>query len=218
MAGLASIAVASLALPPSLIGVSVVVFGAAMAVAIATVAAHHPFGRLGPANVVTTVRTALVAIVCGALLTRGDSGAWLAVATASLAACLDGLDGYLARRTSLGSAFGARFDMEVDALLILVLSAGVFWFGKAGAWVLLSGLLRYAFIVAGWALVWMRQSLPESLRRKTVCVIQIVGLIVAVAPIVPPLMASGVAAATLLLLAWSFAVDVVWLARARRAA
>ena len=52
----------------------------------------------------------------------------------------------------VGSAFGARFDMEVDALLILVLSAGVWWFDKAGAWVWLSGLLRYAFIAAGWGL------------------------------------------------------------------
>ena len=35
---------------------------------------------------------------------------------------LDGLDGWAARRQGLVSAFGARFDMEVDALLILALA------------------------------------------------------------------------------------------------
>ena len=35
---------------------------------------------------------------------------------------LDGVDGWLARRSGIASAFGARFDMEIDALLILVLA------------------------------------------------------------------------------------------------
>jgi phosphatidylglycerophosphate synthase len=35
---------------------------------------------------------------------------------------LDGLDGWLARRFGLASAYGARFDMEVDGFLILVLA------------------------------------------------------------------------------------------------
>jgi multidrug efflux pump subunit AcrA (membrane-fusion protein) len=35
---------------------------------------------------------------------------------------LDGVDGWLARRHEIASRFGARFDMEVDALLILALS------------------------------------------------------------------------------------------------
>ena len=39
----------------------------------------------------------------------------------------------------MASAFGARFDMETDALLLLVLAALAWQFDKAGAWVLASG-------------------------------------------------------------------------------
>ena len=50
------------------------------------------------------------------------------------------------------SAFGARFDMEVDALLIQVLAVLAWQWDKAGPWVLMSGLLRYVFVAAGWVL------------------------------------------------------------------
>ena len=50
--------------------------------------------------------------------------------------------------------------MEVDAFLLLVLSAYV---GQdLGWWVLVIGLLRYAFVAAGWALPWMRATLPPD--------------------------------------------------------
>ena len=63
---------------------------------------------------------------------------------------LDGLDGRAARGQGLASAFGARFDMEVDALVILALAAIAAGLGKAGPWVLALGLVRYGFVVAGW--------------------------------------------------------------------
>ena len=42
-----------------------------------------------------------------------------------MALLLDAVDGGVARRTGTVSGFGARFDMEVDAFLILVLSGYV---------------------------------------------------------------------------------------------
>jgi len=126
---------------------------------------------------------------------------------------LDGVDGWLARRTSLASAFGARFDMETDALLIMVLAVLAWQFGKAGVWVLGSGLLRYAFIASGWALPALRQPLPPSQRRKTLAVVQVVALIVTVAPFVPTRLSVLVAAVALGTLMLSFLVDVVWLFR-----
>ena len=45
------------------------------------------------------------------------------VALATVALVLDYVDGWVARRTGTASALGARFDGEVDAFLILVLSA-----------------------------------------------------------------------------------------------
>ena len=60
--------------------------------------------------------------------------------------------------------------------------------------------------------------LPPSLRRKTVCVVQIVRLGVIVAPVIPHWLSMSAAAVTLVLLAWSFLVDVAWLARRHRCA
>ena len=182
-----------------------------MLVALAGLRDHHPFARVGPANLVTGTRALLVALLAALTLEPAiHSLGWWLVGTATVAASLDLADGWLARRTRLASAFGARFDMEVDALLILVLSVLVWRAGLTGLWVLASGLMRYAFVAAALALPWMNQALPPSRRRQTVCVVQIAALIAALAPIVPPLAAVTLSAASLTLLTWSFWVDVAW--------
>jgi phosphatidylglycerophosphate synthase len=188
-----------------------------MLVALAGLRDHHPYARVGPANLVTGTRALLVALLAAVALEPAvrPLGWWL-VGAATVAASLDLADGWLARRTRLASAFGARFDMEVDALLILVLSGLVWRAGLAGPWVLASGLMRYAFVAAAVALPWMTRALPPSRRRQAICVVQIVALIAALAPVVPPLAAVALAAGSLALLTWSFAVDVLWLAGARR--
>ena len=56
---------------------------------------------------------------------------------------LDAVDGRVARRTGTTSSFGARFDGEADAFLILVLS--VYVAARLGSWVLVIGAARYAF-------------------------------------------------------------------------
>jgi phosphatidylglycerophosphate synthase len=188
-----------------------------MAVAASRVAAHHPHPRFGPANLVTSVRLALVALVAAALGEPYTAPlAWGVVAIAMVITGLDGVDGWLARRSAMESAFGARFDMETDALLILALSALAWRWERAGAWVLACGLMRYAFVAAAWAWPWLERPLPPSQRRKVVCVVQIVGLAVIAAPVVRPPLSAWLAAATLVMLTWSFAVDVVWLGSMRR--
>jgi len=189
---------------------------ATLAVLVGVAGDQHPHARFGAANAVTTIRVGLVALVAGLIgVQAGVSGLWLGVVLASVAAVLDGVDGWLARRTGLASAFGARFDMETDALLILVLSILVWQHGKAGPWVLAGGLMRYGFVAAGWVLSWLARPLRSTLRGKTVAVVQIIGLIVAIAPIIPVPYSAIVAAVTLTVLAWSFAVDIVRLARGR---
>jgi phosphatidylglycerophosphate synthase len=139
-------------------------------------------------------------------------------AGASLAVTLmDGIDGWMARRSRMASRFGARFDMEVDALLILALAILTWQHGKAGAWVVLSGLLRYMFVAAGWLIPRMRQPLPDSRRRRTICVLQLAGLIIALEPFVPPPASGLIAAVALTALLYSFAIDTAWLLADRRA-
>lgn len=173
--------------------------------------------RFGPANQVTLARAVLVTMV--AILAVGPPSpvvASTAVALSLVVTLLDGVDGWLARRTRTVSAVGARFDMEVDAALILALAILAWRYGKAGAWVLASGLLRYGFLATGWLWRAMARPLPPSRRRQTICVVQVVSLIVVMVPAVQPPQSTLVAAAALAALGCSFLADTVWLARTAR--
>ena len=193
------------------------VFLAIMAIAARHVRAHHPFAHFGPANHVTTGRAALVALVAPLVGEPASAAiAAAAVGVAVICVLLDGLDGRLARQSRLASAFGGRFDMEIDAFLILLLSLLVWQHGKAGAWVLGCGLMRYAFVAAGSVVGWVAQPLRPTLRGRTVAVLQVVGLALALLPAVRVPASTAIAAATLAALVWSFAVDVAWLARQSR--
>ena len=193
------------------------VFAAAFALVLAGLATHAPNARFGAANRVTLGRLALIALLA-ALVGEvvADAVAWGCITVATGAALLDGLDGPLARRGGLASDFGARFDMETDALLVLVLSLLALHFGKAGAWILAAGLMRYLFVLAARSWPWLARALPPSQRRKTVCVVQIASLIVCLCPVIALPWSRALAAASLALLAASFAIDIAWLVRHRQ--
>jgi phosphatidylglycerophosphate synthase len=169
----------------------------------------------GAANQVTLLRAGLVCLIGGVLLASGRAPvmSWSLAALVAVALALDAVDGWLARRLRLVSAFGARFDVEIDALLLLILALLVWQAGQVGAWVLAIGLLRYGFVLAGQLLPWLRAPLPPSRRRKAVCVQQGVTLLLCLLPPVTPWLASAAAAIALIGLALSFGVDVRWLAR-----
>ena len=209
VAGLAQVVSSRLPVSAAYPRNAVAVFVMMMTIAVAVVNEGHPFPRFGPANQVTMVRAMLVALLASLVLERLTPGAvwWVIGATASMAA-IDGLDGWLARRTRMASAFGARFDTEVDALLILILSILVWQYEKAGAWVLACGLMRYVFVAAGWMLPWLAGPLQPTFRGKVVAVAQFAGLSLALAPIVLAPASDIVAAITLAALVWSFAIDV----------
>jgi phosphatidylglycerophosphate synthase len=189
---------------------------AAMAAMALSVPDEHPFPRLGPANHITIVRAMIVALLAAAIgepIT--DDMAAAAVTLAAIVATLDGVDGWLARRTRMASAFGARIDMETDALFILVLSVLMWKHGKAGAWVLAGGLLRYVFAAAAWPLPWMAGPLTPTMRAKSAAVAHMVGSSVALAPFVSWPQSAFAVGATLVTLTGSFAVDVRRLWRQR---
>ena len=176
---------------------------------------HLPLTRFGAANRVTLLRAGLVSLLAGLVgqAPLASGLAWCTVLLALVALTLDGLDGWLARRHGLQSDFGARFDMEVDAFLILILAMLVYQTEQAGGWVLLSGVMRYGFVALGYALPWLRQPLPPRKRRQTVCVIQTAALALSLIPVLAPPWTTALAASALGLLTYSFAVDTVWLAR-----
>ena len=194
-------------------------FAVAGAVVVDRVGASHPHARLGVGNAVTLFRAGGAAVFAGFAAEPAalfGTGGWSALGGATALLALDGIDGWAARRQRLCSAFGARFDMEVDAALILALAVLAAGLGKAGPWVIGVGLLRYAFVLAGIAWPPLAAPLPPSSRRRAVCGLQIAVLALMLAPPLAPPWSAALAAVALATLAWSFAVDAAWLLRRAR--
>jgi phosphatidylglycerophosphate synthase len=229
-----------------LIGLAVAVAGATMLTALGAVRAsaslaapvlyiagaavlvlHWGSGnRFGAANTVTLTRLigtswlgvlAVAAAVAG--LGRPAQLAIVVLGTSCL--LLDHVDGRLARSRSEASAFGARFDMETDSAMLLVLSVVVAVLGLAGWWVIAIGLMRYASAVAAWLVPILRIPVFYSYARKVVAAVQGVALLFALLagllPAIPSRASTLVLATALGLLCWSFGRDIVWqIARNRR--
>jgi phosphatidylglycerophosphate synthase len=172
----------------------------------------------GPADLFTLTRATMSCAVAGLVadgFRRKPAGPALCSLTCG-ALLLDAVDGWVARRTGSATAFGARFDGEVDAFLILTLSVQA---GRSfGPWVLPAGIARYAFAAAGRALPWLRRPLPPRYWRKVATATEGVALAAALTTVLPRwLTAAGLAAGSAMI-AESFGRDVWWLWLRRAAA
>jgi phosphatidylglycerophosphate synthase len=182
--------------------------------------ARHGADAWGPADLVTLTRATLTggvaALVADSFLRPAAETTLVAlVALAVVALVTDAVDGWVARRTRTSSRFGTRFDGEVDAFLILVLS--VYVAGSVGWWVLAIGAMRYVFAVAGWGLPWLRAQLPPRYWRKVVTATQGIVLTFAAAGLGPLWLTYAALVVALALLAESFGRDVWWSWRHRSA-
>jgi phosphatidylglycerophosphate synthase len=170
---------------------------------------------MGPADRVTLARATLVgavtALTADALFHPAEVSALVGISI--VAVLLDGVDGRVARGTGTASSLGARFDMEVDAFLVLVLS--VLAARSLGGWVLAIGAARYLFVAAGWALPWLRAATPPRYWCKVVAVIQAAVLTVTISGVLPVPVARVLVLLALVLLVESFGRDVWWLVRHR---
>ena len=185
-------------------------------------AGNHPYPRLGAANRITLVRAGVACLIASRAIDPAPldtAERWVLVALAGGALLLDGTDGWAARRQGLASAFGARFDMEIDAFAIAVLAIT----GREGGGrpLLGAGDRRDALSLPRRGARIARLASPAAAaafadrRRKTIAVVQSMALIVALAPATPPSWAAATCAAALGLLAYSFAADIVMLLFAR---
>ena len=159
-----------------------------------------PSGRFGLANAVTTLRLCL-------LLTLTAPASVLpslrALALVSVVMLLDLLDGWSARARGDASAFGAHFDMETDALLVLLLTLRLWLVAGFGAWVLCSGLLRYLYVLWLWLWPGTGREAPRSLFGRLAFASLVLGLCSGL--VLPGVWAtSGVVLGTLIV-SWSFA-------------
>ncbi|WP_233490490.1 CDP-alcohol phosphatidyltransferase family protein [Paracoccus sediminilitoris] len=175
---------------------------------------HYPHGRFGAANTITLMRMSLAAALLAAVVTGPVTG-WTVAGIAAVSLALDGVDGFLARRQGLCSDFGARFDMEVDAALALILALHALRGGPVGAEILVLGIMRYLFVGASHLLPWLAEPLYPSWRRKAICVLQIATLIALQPPVLSEDMGIILARIAAAALIWSFLRDILWL-RAHR--
>ena len=187
------------------------IFGAVVNIVLANALGRDGRTTLGPANRVTLARAILVGGVA-ALVASGfstDIPTALLVGLTVPALILDGVDGWVARRTRSVSATGALFDQEVDAFLILVLSIQVS--RTLGAWVLAIGVARYVLWGAEWLWPWLRKPVPPRYWRKAVAAVQGIALIISVADVLPPVANVIIVAGALVLLCASFGHYIFWL-------
>jgi phosphatidylglycerophosphate synthase len=138
--------------------------------------------RIGPANGVTLVRVGLLVLL--ALRFAHGSGP-LEAGLVLLVFALDWLDGFVARRTGTASELGARFDMETDALFVLVCALGLYACGRLGAYVLVPGMMRYAYVLALAVFPRLRREVPRSQLARNAFALMVLSLAASAWPLSP---------------------------------
>ena len=171
--------------------------------------------RLGAANAITLVRAVLSVVIAGLVVASWTSPVprSLVVTLAVVALLTDTVDGRVARALDQVTAFGAAFDMETDAFLILVLS--VYAVPLVGPWVLLIGLARYLLLLAGLVRPWLTAPTPRRRWAQVVAAVQGVVLTVVASGVLTRRAAEAVTLLSLALLAESFGHQLVELRRRR---
>jgi phosphatidylglycerophosphate synthase len=189
------------------------VIGSAAAALLVAVRRRSDQPTIFPADWVTLTRMMLIAGVTGLVADSYSRPVSITalVTLSAVALALDAVDGQVARRTGTATPLGARIDGETDAFLILVLSIAVSQ--DYGGWVLVIGAARYAFLLAGWLIPWLRAPLAPRYWRKVVAAIQGIVLTVAASGETSRRVGMIAVAVALLLLAESFGHDVIWLYR-----
>jgi len=188
--------------------------GLAVAAAVARGLRRSGATKPAPADLVTLTRAMLGCAAAGVVVDSrcGEPPARRLFPLAVIALTLDAVDGWVARRTRT-TPFGARFDGETDALLILTLSVPA---ARAyGPWVLVAGVARYAFGAAGWAWPWLRRPLPPRYWRKVATATEGAALAAALTSVLPRWATGAGLVAGSALIAESFGRDVWWLWRRR---
>lgn len=95
------------------------------------------------------------------------------------AVLLDGLDGFLARKYNHQTKEGAILDMEIDALLVFILTSIHIENDRVHSWIIIPASLRFMF---AWILLLFRRNQPPEtlpkIVRATIAVIFFIALLI----------------------------------------
>jgi cardiolipin synthase len=101
-------------------------------------------------NLLSALRLLAAPFAAWLILQEHDIAALLTFAAAGAS---DGLDGFIARRWGVTSAFGAWLDPVADKLLMLFCFTALYYVAATPFWLLLLVVTRDLAIVAGWLLI-----------------------------------------------------------------
>jgi len=130
-------------------------------------------------NILTAARLAAVPVIVIALLADAGQDGWLrwwALVVFLVAAATDFLDGYLARRWGVVSAFGSLADPIADKALILTALATLVWVDGVPWWPLAVLAVREIGVTLGRLAVAAEVVIPASPGGKLKTVLQLVAV------------------------------------------
>ena len=130
-------------------------------------------------NVLTIARILLVPVLVAALLSEAPSGDALAAGVFALASFTDALDGWIARRRRIESAFGKLMDPLADKLLVTAALVALVSLNRVAAWVAMVIIAR-EFAVTGLRQLAVEQGhvVPASVWGKLKTTLQIAMVLV----------------------------------------
>lgn len=166
--------------------------------------------RLNLADRITMTRWTIVILSVLLILALGRT-TWIVTATISIALILDAVDGWMARKYQISSQYGRVIDMEVDHMTTSLLVAVSVMIVGIDAWFLVLNLLRPAYLLFG------KQKLNEVeyrkpaqlIRAKVIFALSQILLIINLAPILSIEVKSQLSLLNLILLTYSFGVDLI---------
>jgi CDP-diacylglycerol---glycerol-3-phosphate 3-phosphatidyltransferase len=170
------------------------------------------YAVLGPANRITLLRGGLIAVTGGFLFQPVAPGllAWIPGIAYTMAAVIDRLDGYVARRSGQQSLLGGELDVKLDAMGLVIAPLLAYWYGQIH-WSYLSVSLAYYLFQWGIRYRTHRElpvfALEQNMSRRAVAGFQMGFIAVVLWPILRPPTTSIAGIAFMLPLLLGFLID-----------
>ena len=127
-------------------------------------------------NTITNCRLVLNIFIFTCILNIELHDSYKILLLVLLSLLLDGVDGYLSRYLNQSTEFGRVFDQEVDNFLIFILTFSLIYNHNFSYILLCVPFYRYIFVILIRQGFISGEDLPESLFRKSICVLTILVL------------------------------------------
>jgi len=132
---------------------------------------------------------------------------WSLTAIAAAAAGIILVEAWITEKIDAAGPFSRRLGREANGLLVLSVAVLLWRSGKVDGWVVAAGAVHYVALALSFALPAQRQDAPVTWRPYA-RVAMVAALILALAPVVPPIVATGLGAIALVLALAGVTADI----------